>query len=335
MCKEPVGEGAKRVTTGDGSDIEIQFKEAAPLNTRTWPDPSAAGIVAWVLRQVRAQADRWSLWTPVAFGCGCGAYFGLKAEPGLALTAGLFAGLALAALLLRRWGRAPVLAGAVLLCAFAAAGLLSGKLQTVAMAGPVSPALAGVTVEGWVVDLASRGTSGPRLLVAPTYIRGVPQDRLPKRVRITVKDDAVIGPGTAIRFTALLNPPPPPAAPGAFDFARSAYFVGVGGVGVALKPPMLIDLPAPPWRLGLLLRINKARWALTQAIIERMGQPTGGIAAAMITGHDYSISQDDTNEMRNAGISHILSISGVHMPSSADSSSSPRASWFRPGRGWR
>ena len=33
----------------------------------------------------------------------------------------------------------------------------------------------------------------------------------------------------------------------------------------------------------------------------------------MVTGHDYSISQDDTNQMRNAGISHILSISGVHM----------------------
>jgi competence protein ComEC len=33
----------------------------------------------------------------------------------------------------------------------------------------------------------------------------------------------------------------------------------------------------------------------------------------MVTGHDYSISQDDTTQMRNAGISHILSISGVHM----------------------
>ena len=164
-----------------------------------------------------------------------------------------------------------------------------------------------------MVDLAGRGTTGPRLLIAPTFIRGVPADQLPKRVRITVKEDAVVGPGAAVRFTALLNPPPPPAAPGAFDFARSAYFVGVGGVGVALKPPVLIDLPPPPWRLALQLDINRARWALTRAIIDKMGQPAGGIAAAMVTGHDYSISQDDTNEMRNAGISHILSISGVHM----------------------
>ncbi len=249
----------------------------------------------------------------MAFGGGCAAYFALKTEPSLMMITGVALLSVLAAVGLRRWGRAPVLAGVVLLIAFAACGVLSGKLQTLAMRGPVSPPLAGVRVEGWVVDMARRGTTGPRLLIAPTFISGLPDDDLPKRLRITVKDDSVIGPGAAVRFTALLNPPPPPAAPGAFDFARSAYFVGVGGVGVALKPPQVIDLPPPPWRLALQLQINRARWALTQAIIDEMGQPSGGIAAAMVTGHDYSISQDDTNQMRNAGISHILSISGVHM----------------------
>jgi competence protein ComEC len=100
------------------------------------------------LDQARAQADRWSLWAPVAFGCGCAVYFTLKAEPGLALLAAIGLGVGLVAWLLRRWGRAPAAAGVMLLAAFGAAGALSGKLQTVAMAGPISPALAGVTVEG-------------------------------------------------------------------------------------------------------------------------------------------------------------------------------------------
>ncbi len=313
MCRDPVGDGAKRVTTSEGSGIDVQLKEAAPLTTRAWTAPSARESLAWILRQGRAQADRWSLWSPVAFGCGCAAYFALKSEPNLGLIA-LLASIAVAfAAGLRRWGRAQIPAAIALLLAFGVCGALSGKLQTLAMNGPIMPPLAGVSVEGWVVDMAGRGATGPRLLIAPTYIRGVAADRLPKRLRITVKEDAVIGPGAAVRFIALLNPPPPPAAPGAFDFGRSAYFVGVGGVGVALKSSEVIDLPPPPWRLALQLDINRARWALTQAIIARMGQPAGGIAAAMVTGHDYSISQDDTNEMRNAGISHILSISGVHM----------------------
>jgi competence protein ComEC len=267
----------------------------------------------WVRTQLAAQAERWALWTPVAFGCGCGLYFALPREPALWWLWALAGAGALAAYGLRRFGRAPFAAGLVLMLAFGAAGTLAAKLQTVALAGPVAPTLAGVTVEGWVVDLASRGTSGPRLLIAPTYIRGVPPDRLPRRLRVTVKEDAVVGPGAAVRFTALINPPPSPASPGAFDFARSAYFNGIGGVGVALKPPQVIDLEPPPWRLRLQLRVNAARWALTRRIIDAMGQPAGGIAAAMITGHDYSIAGADTNEMRNAGISHILSISGVHM----------------------
>ncbi len=268
---------------------------------------------AWLRAQVAAQADRWSLWTPVAFGCGCGLYFGLPREPRLAGLIAIAAAAIVTVMLLRRWGRAPVLAGAMLLLAFGAAGTLAAKIQTVNLKGPTAPVLAGVTVEGWVVDVASRGTTGPRLMIAPTYIRGLRSDQTPKRVRVTVKEDGVVGPGTPVRFVALLNPPPSPAAPGAFDFARSAYFTGVGGVGLALKPPVVIDLPPPPWRLALQLDINRMRWALTRRIIDAMGQPAGGIAAAMITGHDYSIAQVDTNEMRNAGISHILSISGVHM----------------------
>ena len=84
----------------------------------------------------------------MAFGCGCGVYFALKSEPALALVAGVALLTVLAAWALRRWARAPVLAATTLLLAFAACGVLSGKLQTLAMRGPVCPPLAGVAVEG-------------------------------------------------------------------------------------------------------------------------------------------------------------------------------------------
>lgn len=197
----------------------------------------------------------------MAFGLGCGLYFGLKREPMLwPLIAGA-AALWLLALGLRRWAKLPLAAGAALLLAFGLSGMLAGKIQTVDLKGPIAPPLAGATVEGWVVDVASRGATGPRLLIAPTYIRGLPSYLTPKRVRVTVKEDGVLGPGTPVRFTALINPPPSPASPGAFDFARSAHFTGVGGVGLALKPPQIIDLPPPPWRLGLQLAVNRIRWA--------------------------------------------------------------------------
>ncbi len=84
----------------------------------------------------------------MAFGCGCGLYFGLPREPALAFLVAIAAGLIAGAFCLRRWGRAPVLAGVALLIAFGAAGALAAKVQTVNLAGPIAPAMAGVTVEG-------------------------------------------------------------------------------------------------------------------------------------------------------------------------------------------
>src|SRR6185312_1393197 len=183
MCREPVGEGANRVTTEGRSDIDIPWTGAALPNTRRSRAPSGRALLAWISAQLARQADRWALWTPVAFGCGCGLYFGLRREPALWPLVAVAAALWLAALGLRRWGRAPFAAGVTLLLAFAASGVLAGKLQTIDLAGPIAPPLAGVAVEGWVVDVASRGTSGPRLLIAPTSISGLPGALLPKRVR--------------------------------------------------------------------------------------------------------------------------------------------------------
>ena len=221
----------------------------------------------WTLaaEEARAQADRWFLWTPVAFGAGCGAYFALRAEPplwlGLALAA---AALALAGML-RAKSR---LRGAVIganLAAFAACGLLAAELRARAVGAPVVWSQTAGTVEGWVVDVAGPGSGGGgRLLISPYRIDGLSRAELPGKIRVTVAPDALIGPGEAVRVKALLNPPPEPASPGAYDFARDSYFQGVGGVGFSLSEPMIIAGPSPPFLLKLQMAINAARWSLAR-----------------------------------------------------------------------
>ena len=44
-----------------------------------------------------------------------------------------------------------------------------------------------------------------------------------------------------------------------------------------------------PWRLRLTMRVNAVRWGLTQRIVEALGPETGGLAAAMTTGHEAFI----------------------------------------------
>ncbi len=256
--------------------------------------------------EVRAQAARWTLWAPVAFGFGAAFYITARSEPPVWLVAAVLA----AAFALQRLRRGVLLT----LLAFAVAGGAAGKLRTELVRTPIVPAADGPrTVEGWVVDVDSREAGKGRLLIAPVRIGGLAAEDTPKRIRVTVAPEAVLGPGSSVRMRAIVGPPPPPASPGAYDFARDAYFDGIGGVGFALVQPSMVALPEAPWRVRAAMAVNAARWSLARRIVSRMGQEAGGIAAAMTTDHEAWITPEQTEDMRASGLAHILSISGLHM----------------------
>jgi predicted membrane metal-binding protein len=88
--------------------------------------------------------------------------------------------------------------------------------------------------------LVARGTV--RLTVAPAGTA------LPPRIRISLDQKDLpsgIAPGAEIRVKAQIAPPPPMALPGTYDFARDAWFQGIGGVGKALGTVTVVK-PAQP-----------------------------------------------------------------------------------------
>jgi competence protein ComEC len=253
------------------------------------------------------------LWIPVALGLGCAAYLGLDREPAWPEVIAPAVIGAAAVVAARLWGRSRVLSIIATLLAVAAFGVLAGKARTEWVRTPIVSVTGPVSVTAWVVDVATPGASGERLILAPTAIGDLPPEALPARIRVTARDD-LIGPGTAVQFRALLNPPPPPASPGAYDFARNAYYDRIGGVGVALTGFQVVDIPRPAaWTLRLAMTVNAARWSLSQKIAAAMSPTSAGLGAAMITGHEAWISQDTQDTLRDAGLAHIISISGVHM----------------------
>ena len=283
--------------------------------------PSAGSLWRGLGEEIRAQTDRAALWTPVAFGAGAAVYLGLKREPTLWPLAAAAVVLIAAALAVRRWVPNRAVAIFAGLLAVAASGLADAKLHSDMIAAPVVPTGLGVTsVEGFVVDVASPGQTGQRLLIAPTAIGGVDPGRLPLRVRLVSPQGAPYGPGSAIRVVALLDPPPGPAAPGAFDFARDAWFEGLGGVGLAMKPPELVELPPPPLRLRIVMGLNAARWSIAQRLADDLHTVLGdddggaaGLAVTVATGHEDWLDPESRDDLRYSGLAHMLAIAGLHM----------------------
>lgn len=272
-----------------------------------------ARLAGFLHAQLASQALRWRLWAPVAMGGGCAVYFALKTEPpawplltAAVLTAGTWLGA-------RRAGLAQVWTLPLMLLACFALGGAVAKLRTDAVAAPIAPALSEPTVvEGWVMDVDSPGAAGPRVIIAPVRIRGLSPDQTPERLRATVRGRAP-EPGEAVRLFAILNPPPAPASPGAYDFGRSAYFQSMGGVAFGLGETRPAYLPEPPWELRLAMWVNGVRYDLARRIVERQGERAGGVAAAMTTGHEAWLDPEEVEVMRDSGLAHILSISGLHM----------------------
>ncbi len=121
-------------------------------------------------------------------------------------------------------------------------------------------------------------------------------------------------PGDWLSVTARLDAPAPPAEPGAGDFGRRLYFQGIGATGFSYGRARPIPAPYPPglWD-RLSFGVESLRLRMTQRIQAALPDSKGGIAAALVTSARGTISAEDHAALRDAGLAHALSISGLHM----------------------
>ena len=229
------------------------------------------------------------LWWPVAVAVGAAFYFAPVSEPSAAVL--VLAGLGLVATLVVIVRRSPSVSLPSVLACLACAGFLHAAAMTHFAAHPVFPFERTVTVRGYVVAVEDRGKGAARLLVQPVEIEPPPRGGLPPLIRVTARG-APPAPGEAVVALARLAPPMPPPLPGGYDFARVAWFAGVGASGFtygAVKP--WPEAPPPGMKLILLSGIETLRVAASGRIRAALPGDTGAIAAALIVGDRAGISE--------------------------------------------
>lgn len=131
------------------------------------------------------------------------------------------------------------------------------------------------------------------------------------KVRINVpsdKDFPSLDEGAHIRLRARLMPPSPPLLPGAYDFARSAWFEGYAATGSLVGEIEMIEQPRGDD--GTIARLQRT---LSSHVRQNLDGSAGSIAAAFASGDRGAISEADEVAMRDAGLTHLLSISGLHV----------------------
>lgn len=297
--------------------IRLLAEEDAHAGLEQPSDADLQGTARRFLRIALANLSKWSaaeggalaLWTPVAIGAGAVLYFSLKAEP-----AGWFgpAAVALAlAVVFSLKGAARLWAAAALFAAlgFAAADWRAARADAPILERELRPR----EIKGRLIAV-EEAQDMRRLIIEVESIDRIEEARLPARIRLSWrgKEFGVL-PGERITLRAGLSPPPPPAAPGAFDFARQLYFQRIGAVGYAVTAPERLDQPQRTAAQLLASAIEEARLTLSRRILERAPGEGGAIVAAVVTGKRAAISERAEAALRDAGLAHLLAISGLHM----------------------
>lgn len=128
------------------------------------------------------------------------------------------------------------------------------------------------------------------------------------RLNLDLDDDRPeLSEGAVLRLRARLVPPAAPMLPGGYDFARTAWFSGIAATGSVLGTPKVLD---PGGDEGSLPKLQRS---LSRHVRENLQGSPGAIAAAFASGDRGAIAPEDEDAMRDAGLTHLLSISGLHV----------------------
>jgi competence protein ComEC len=283
-----------------------RFVPAAIPPLRLWPRAALAAALE--------ERERWPLWLPVGLGTGIGVYFALPIEPPPAWGA-VTATLAAFAFFAAPRTRDTITRVALSAVAAISLGGTLAKVRTANVAAPVITRPIGpVAIEGRV-EQAELRSKGIRFVLGDLRASRFTAANRPARIRISVRAATPLPrPGSWVRVTAVLMPPPVPAAPGAYDFGRSAYFLRLGAVGYSYGRPTAIASRAPSTGHDRYNHfVENLRASMTARIHAVLPGSTGGIASALITGDRGSISAEDEQALRDAGLAHVLAIAGLHM----------------------
>jgi competence protein ComEC len=281
---------------------------AIPARAAAWAPDWRALFAAALAKEIAGR--RFFLWIPVAAIGGVALNLSADREPVLWLPALLLAACSALAWLCRA---RPLPLGIWVGCAALCGGFLSMGLRTARVEAPVLDHVRTVRLRGFVEEVDIR-PSGGRFIVRVDQASYLPPALVPRRVRVTTRKTPDFAAGDYVALTARLWPPPRAVLPGGYDFSRDAYFEGVGAVGTTYGAIRVLPPPRQaPWRQRFFAAIDRARNRLAVRVDRIIGGDEGAIAAAMVTGKRDFLSDDAKDLIREAGIFHIITISGLQM----------------------
>ncbi|QKG71645.1 ComEC/Rec2 family competence protein [Erythrobacter mangrovi] len=249
-------------------------------------------------------------WLAVALAAGIALWFGLGSPWQWLAAMGAFLLLALSAAAIWRGRneRSYVMVAAIAVSLTIALGVAVVWARSEIVGAEPIPAPRFERLDARILERQEQPTEGRiRLTLAARDV--VAGRAVAYRVNLPLDQDAEnLREGARVRLSVRLLPPAPPIVPGAYNFARRAWFEGLSATGAVAGTVEVLE--PPKQNEGRLARVQRD---LSSYVRSRLDGAPGAIAATLASGDRGAIPSADEEAMRDAGLTHLLSISGLHV----------------------
>ncbi|MGE4313617.1 MAG: ComEC/Rec2 family competence protein [Pseudobdellovibrionaceae bacterium] len=249
--------------------------------------------------------------SPICLGAGIALYFSLPFEPDFLIFA-LICFLNIIALIFIYIKRLKYFSVVIYLLFMVCLGLTSATYRSHSLATHMLEKDIGFTIlSGQIVSLSPQEDGrGAKLIVAPAALEKLEKENWPQKIALSVRNAQGLQVGQTIRAKAALKTPSGPFLPGGFSFRRYNYFQGIGAQGYTFGPPEIISASDEGSLTALVARL---RSSMSKKVLDNLPSPQDGITTALLTGQRDGIVEESYGAMREAGLAHMLAISGLHV----------------------
>lgn len=167
-------------------------------------------------------------------------------------------------------------------------------------------------LRGQIKDISVSGKGKMRLLLhnAADYDKTLKGEY---RITVNAKSDDKVVIGKCVEMAATLFPNRPAPILHGFKSDRKYFYDGLSAVGYANSEIFTVRCPDEYGNGGFTASINTLRQQIIGYIGSILPPEQAGVADALLVGEKTHISPQITDNYRNSGLAHFLSVSGLHL----------------------
>ena len=247
------------------------------------------------------QKERLPLWLPVAFASGIGFYFSLSEEPLITTGAAFF--VCSVFFLWDTKHKKELFLFALFVFLFFGGFFLIQTRTVLLNDAQIKFNIPQTNLTGTVKDVIETAYGRNQIVINDIKTPRLSDWQTPQNIRLNISSE-MQSPQKEDVISAVvsLSPPPSSHTPSDFDIGRQLYFKKIGAVG------KIHNL-----KIRKQSEKNFMRDKINRRIDTLFPETTKSIGKALLTGNSKGIPPETYQNYRNAGIAHILSVSGLHM----------------------